>query len=338
MANCLAIDAGSANPTSAMMSPPTASVPMLDHGRSSDSDGSPTGIGVSSPTVSTVSSPTTPENTSPMTTATATPGNNRWTRRPPSMTVSVMAASSRSAGIQAPGWPTDHKAWPRVEPSGAVAAVPMALGTWEEMMMIAAAEVKPFRTGSTIRYASHPNRPRPRSSRQTPTMKARSAASLTYSGSPLVNPAPWSAARVSRLVRATGPVCRYGDDANNEKAISGSADANSPVTTGISAIWAYARDWGISTRATLTPATRSAIDGFGASNHGFTVGPYGWEPLILSGWCTTWSAIAAMTRGAPRIAPSGGTSPKKSNTSSAAPNGSSSNARATVSEPSLASR
>jgi hypothetical protein len=61
---------------------------------------------------------------------------------------------------------------------------------------------------------------------------------------------------------ATGPVWRYGDEATNAAAIGGSTAAYSPWYAGSPANSAYASACGISTNATLTPATRSPAGSF----------------------------------------------------------------------------
>ena len=66
---------------------------------------------------------------------------------------------------------------------------------------------------------------------------------------------------VNKAVRATGPVCRYGDEAKIAASIDGIAAAYKPYLAGIPAISAYARPCGRANRATDTPAIRSPADG-----------------------------------------------------------------------------
>ncbi len=56
-------------------------------------------------------------------------------------------------------------------------------------------------------------------------MSASSAARATYSRLPGVAPVAVSAPKVSNAVIATGPVCRYGDEAKKAAASGGSAAA-----------------------------------------------------------------------------------------------------------------
>ena len=108
-----------------------------------------------------------------------------------------------------------------------------------------------------------PKRSAPITSRTTPTITANNAAAAMYSSVSVTNPPPCSAPSVSRLVSATGPVWRYGDEANSENASSGNAEAKRPMNGGSPARPAYARLCGISTSATVTPPITSPNDGVG---------------------------------------------------------------------------
>ncbi len=87
-------------------------------------------------------------------------------------------------------------------------------------------------TGCDMKYARKPPRAIPMPMRTTPTMSARSAARPTYSAVPGSAPNSFNAPKVRSAVIATGPVCRYGDEAKNAAARGGSAAAYSPTTTG----------------------------------------------------------------------------------------------------------
>ena len=115
--------------------------------------------------------------------------------------------------------------WVRRTP---ITATPSTLGSCDPQIRIAAALVNPTSIGFDIRYAMTPARSRPIEAHTALTLTASRAARATYSamkGVAIVERAP----NVSRAVIATGPVCRYGDDAKIAAAIGGSADANSPM-------------------------------------------------------------------------------------------------------------
>ena len=92
------------------------------------------------------------------------------------MKTDVIIANTMASGSHSPGWTTVHHARDMTPvPSGNTAR---ATGSCEPMIRTTAPVVKPSTKGWESRYDMNPARTRPMSAVKTPTMIARSAASL----------------------------------------------------------------------------------------------------------------------------------------------------------------
>jgi hypothetical protein len=193
--------AASAKPTSAMTTPATSSDGVSDQGRASDGTGRPLGT---SPTSATSTSPYVVRS-SAKPAPTKAPGKRGLIRRPRRTSAIIATPIAIAVGFQVLGSRTASSA----ARTGLVSSegTSSSAGSCEQTISSAAAAVKADTTGWLIRYATKPHRNRPISSRTTPTTSASRAASATYWSVPTVA-SEVSAPSVSRLVSATGPVCR----------------------------------------------------------------------------------------------------------------------------------
>ena len=220
-------------------------------------------------------------------------------RRPPRNNTTVTTLSTTEGPSHAPGCTRDHAACHKTPPSGG--ETPNAFGNCDDMITIAAPDMKPITTGALIRRTTWPRRAMPNETRIAPTMNAMRAAMAGNSAGLTSG----SAAIVRRLVTATGPVCKYGEDASSAKIKSGNAEANSPMYGGSCASSAYASDCGMRTIATLVPAMTSVAASRGKCNRA-TVNRVavaeGWIGLLLASQLCSSKHIVC---GAVRIGGSG---------------------------------
>ena len=134
--------------------------------------------------------------------------------------------------------------------------VPRKCGSWVAVIIRAAAAVKPLTAECEIKYMMMPIRKKPMSRYSIPTIKASKKERSIYCALP-GSASGESVVRTSRLIIAMGPVdnCRK---LPHKAPIHGAMiAAYNPKTGGIPASMAYAMDWGISTTATVNPASRS---------------------------------------------------------------------------------
>ena len=138
-------------------------------------------------------------------TATSEPGTTGSHRRRATTTASEPAPTSSVGPSMSPRWRTTPHACSKKFPSAR--SIPNSLGTWPMMIVSASPMMKPFITGSEMKWARKPSRSRPATRARRPVIRARTTVKArTSSGPPVVRSATAAADRAA--VADIGPTTR----------------------------------------------------------------------------------------------------------------------------------